>query len=256
MLKLKNREQMDRIRESCQLLGQMFEAITPLVVEGVTSLELDAWAQDFIVKRGGKPAFKGYQGFPGTLCVSINEEVIHGIPSKRRLKTGDLVSLDCGINLNGYFSDGAFTFPVGRVSAEEHRLLQVTRDSLAAALGAVKEGARIRDVARAVTSVVQPHGYGIVHEYCGHGVGFSQHEDPQVPNYVGNGPNPRITAGMVLAVEPMINLGTGHVRVLDDRWTVVTADGRKSAHFEHTIAVFHDRTEVLTAWNWPALPPL
>jgi len=247
MIRLKNPDQISRIRESCQLLARLFDELPGQLAEGRSTLDLDKWAEDWVRRHGGKPAFKGYQGFPGTLCISINHEVIHGIPkADRKFKAGDLVSLDSGIDLGGYFSDMARTFAVGRVTEEESKLLSVTQASLAAALGVVQAGARVRDVAVAVTEVVKPHRFGIVHQYCGHGVGFSQHEDPQIPNAVSTGPNPRLVPGMVLAVEPMINLGKAEVRVLSDQWTVVTVDGRKSAHFEHTIAILDDGPEVLT----------
>jgi len=247
MIRLKNPDQLARIRESCQLLARMFQELPAQTQEGRSTLDLDKWAEDWIRRHGGKPAFKGYQGFPGTLCISINQEVIHGIPkADRRIVAGDLVSLDCGIDLGGYFSDMAMTLAVGAVNKEETKLLEVTKASLAAGLGAIRAGGRVRDVAVAVTEVVKPHRFGIVHQYCGHGVGFGQHEDPQVPNAVSSGPNPRIVPGMVLAIEPMINLGKAEVRVLSDQWTVVTVDGKKAAHFEHTIAVLEEGTEVLT----------
>jgi methionyl aminopeptidase len=247
MIRLKNADQLARIRESCQLLARLFQELPAQTVEGRSTLDLDKWAEDWVRRHGGKPAFKGYQGFPGTLCISINHEVIHGIPkADRKIKAGDLVSLDSGIDLGGYFSDMALTVAVGSVPEEERKLLEVTKSSLGAGIGAVRAGGRVRDVAVAVTEVVKPHRYGIVHQYCGHGVGFSQHEDPQVPNSVSTGPNPRIVPGMVLAIEPMINLGKAEVRVLSDQWTVVTVDGKKAAHFEHTVAVLEDRVEVLT----------
>ena len=237
MIRLKNREQIDRIRESCRLLVRMFKEITPLVQEGAVTKDLDNWAFDFIKKNKGKPAFKGYMDFPATLCISINEEVIHGIPSSRKLKTGDLVSIDCGIDLNGYFSDKAYTYAVGQISEQDKKLLRVTEESLYMGIDQAIYGNRIKDIGKAVSAHVAPHGYGVVKDYCGHGVGFSQHEEPQVPNYVGLGANPRLSAGMVLAIEPMINLGTGEVKVLGDNWTVVTTDKKR---------IFHDRTEILT----------
>ena len=181
----------------------------------------------------------------------MNEEVIHGIPGKRRLKEGDIVGLDCGIDLEGYFSDAAITLPVGRVSEEAERLMRVTRECLERGIAAIVPGARIHDVSRAVFSHATANGYGVVRQYCGHGVGFEAHEDPQVPNYVSAGPNPRIVPGMVLAIEPMINLGKGDVKVLDDDWTVVTLDKKISAHYEHTVAVLADGVEVLTSWAMP-----
>jgi methionyl aminopeptidase len=247
MIRLKNSDQIARIRESCQLLARLFHELPSQTVEGRSTLDLDHWAEDWIRRHGGKPAFKGYQGFAGTLCISINHEVIHGIPkADRKIRAGDLVSLDSGIDLGGYFSDMALTVPVGKVTDEEKKLLEVTEASLSSGLAAVRNGGRVRDIAVAVTEVVKPHRYGIVHQYCGHGVGFSQHEDPQVPNSVSSGPNPRLVPGMVLAVEPMINLGKAEVRVLSDEWTVVTVDGKKAAHFEHTVVILEDRTEVLT----------
>lgn len=247
MIRLKNPDQIAGIRESCHLLAQLFEELPAQVQEGRSTLDLDRWAEDWVRKHGGKPAFKGYMGFPGTLCISINQEVIHGIPkADRKIQAGDLVSLDSGIEYKGFFSDMAKTFPVGTVTPEESKLLEVTQAALVAALAAVRPGGRVRDVAVAVTEVVKPHRFGIVHQYCGHGVGFSQHEDPQVPNAVSSGPNPRLVPGMVLAIEPMINLGKAEVRVLSDQWTVVTVDGRKAAHFEHTLAILEDRTEILT----------
>ena len=248
MIKLKNEKEIQGIRESCRLLSQLFEKIKPLVKEGVTTRDLDAFAHDFIVKAGGKPAFLDYDGYPASLCVSVNEEVIHGIPGARKLKSGDIVGLDCGIDLGGYFSDAAFTLPVGRVSDEVAALLQTTRECLEKAVAAIKVGGRIHDISRAVYGHARSRGYGVVRQYCGHGVGFAPHEDPQIPNYVSPGPNPRIVPGMVLAVEPMINLGTAGVEVLEDDWTVITLDGRYSAHFEHTIAILPEGPEVLTSW--------
>jgi len=247
MIRLKNPEQLARVRESCQLLARLFQELPQQAVEGRSALDLDKWAEDWIRRHGGKPAFKGYQGFPGTLCISINHEVIHGIPkADRKFQAGDLVSLDSGIDLGGYFSDMAMTLPMGKITDEESRLLTVTKTSLGAAIGAVKAGGRVRDVAVAVTEVVKPYRSGIVHQYCGHGVGFGPHEDPQVPNSISTGPNPRLASGMVLAIEPMINLGKAEVRVLSDQWTVVTVDGKKAAHFEHTVALLDDGPEVLT----------
>lgn len=248
MLKLKNEEQIRGIRESCRLLSGLFEGLRPLVREGVTTRDLDEFARTYILKAGGRPAFLGYNGYPASLCVSVNEEVIHGIPGPRRIKSGDIVGLDCGIDLGGYFSDAAITVPVGRLSAEIEALLTTTRECLEKAIAAIRVGGRIHDISRAVYGHARSRGYGIVRQWCGHGVGFSPHEDPQVPNYVGAGPNPRIVPGMVLAIEPMINLGGDEVETLEDDWTVVTADGKPSAHFEHTVAILPEGPEVLTSW--------
>ena len=248
MLKLKNEEQVHGIRESCRLLSKLFEELRPLVREGVATRDLDEFAHTFIIKAGGRPAFLGYDGYPASLCVSVNEEVIHGIPGPRRLKSGDIVGLDCGIDLGGFYSDAAITVPVGRVPSEIEALIATTRECLDRAIAAIRVGGRIHDISRAVYGLARSRGYGIVRQWCGHGVGFSPHEEPQVPNYVGVGPNPRIVPGMVLAIEPMINLGSDDVETLEDDWTVVTADGKPSAHFEHTVAVLPEGPEVLTSW--------
>lgn len=252
MTRLKNQDQIDEIGKSCDLLSRLFEEIIPLVRPGVTSRELDRFARSFIEKNGGTPSFLEYEGYPASLCVSPNEVVIHGIPDGKILEEGDIVGLDCGINLKGYFSDAAITLPVGKVSEEADRLMRVTRECLDKALEAVKPGARIHDVSRAVYGHARANGYGVVRQYCGHAVGFDVHEDPQIPNYVGPGANPRIVPGMVLAIEPMVNLGTGDVKVLADDWTVVTLDKGLSAHYEHTVAVNHDGSvSVLTSWSYP-----
>lgn len=249
MIRLKNAEQIAGIRESCKMLSTMFKELTPLVVPGIETRELDQWVQNWIKKAGGKPAFLHYgddeNPFPAALCVSINEEVIHGIPSKRKILSGDLVSLDCGINLGGYFSDMAVTVEVGQVSEDAKRLNRITKECLDKALEQAVYGNRVLQIARAVYNHATSHGYGVVHQYCGHGLGFSPHEDPQVPNNP-RGPNPRMMEGLVIAIEPMINLGTAEVDVLDDGWTVVTADRKISCHWEHTVAIFQDHTEILT----------
>lgn len=252
MIRLKNENQMAGIRASCALLSSLYAELRPMIVAGITTGELDSFAERFILDHGGKPAFLNYgdesNPFPATLCISINEEVIHGIPGKRRIQPGDVVGIDSGIDLGGYFSDAAFTVAVSPVSPETEKLLRVTQECLIRAIAAVKPGARIHDVSRAVFSHARANGYGVVRQYCGHGVGFSQHEDPQVPNYVGSGPNPRMVPGMVLAIEPMINAGGDGVGELADGWTIVTLDGSMSAHFEHTVAVTSTGSEVMTAW--------
>jgi methionyl aminopeptidase len=228
----------------------MFETLRPLIKPGMTELELDSTAHSFIVRHGGIPAFLDFEGFPGSLCISVNEKVIHGIPSKRKLLEGDIVGIDAGINLDGYYSDAAVTWAVGMVSREAENLMRVTRECLDRAIFQVKPGARIHDISRAVFSLATSHGYGVVRQYCGHGVGLDVHEDPQIPNYVSPGPNPRLLPGMVIAIEPMINAGTSDVRQLDDGWTVVTMDKSLSAHYEHTVLVTQDGNEVLTSWHF------
>ncbi|MDQ7796205.1 MAG: type I methionyl aminopeptidase, partial [Spirochaetia bacterium] len=218
------------------------------VQPGATPKDLDRFAYDFIVKNGGKPAFLGYEGYPATLCISVNDVVIHGIPGSRPLEEGDIVGIDSGIDLDGFFSDAAITLPVGKITPEAQKLLNVTKECLDLAIAQIKPHARISDISRAVFSHATKNGFKVVRQYCGHGVGLEIHEDPQIPNYVSAGPNPRIMPGMVLAVEPMINVGTSDVRVLDDDWTVVTMDGSLSAHFEHTVLVTDSGCEVLTRW--------
>jgi len=249
VIRLKNEKQIDGIRKSCKMLSAMYRDLIPLVKPGIQTVEIDMWVRDWIKKAGGKPAFLGYaprkKAFPASICISINEEVIHGIPCKRRIRDGDLVSLDCGIDLDGFISDQAVSIEVGKVSSEVKKLNTITCESLYKGIAAVKAGDRLLQIARAVEGHVKPFGYGIVKEYCGHGVGFALHEDPHVPN-TPHGANPKMNNGIVLAIEPMINLGTGDVDTLEDEWTIVTADDRISAHWEHTVAVFGGKTEVLT----------
>lgn len=229
----------------------MFNFVIPKVKAGMSTKELDDLCKHFIVSHGGKPAWYK-EDFPGATCISVNEEVIHGIPSKKKIiQDGDLVSLDVGIDLGGYISDSSHTILVGNVKPELKKLDDVTLQCLQAGIAACKPGNRIGDIARAVQDIAEKHGYGIVYEYCGHGVGLDVHEDPSIPNTLDAlDSNPRIQAGMVLAIEPMINLGTADVKVLKDGWTVVTADGKPSAHEEHTVAVFRDHTEILTALDY------
>ena len=250
MIRLKNEKQIDGIRKSCRMLSAMYRELIPLVNPGVQTIEIDKWVQNWIQKAGGRPAFLGVQGpknnkYPAAICVSINEEVIHGIPSKRKIREGDLVSLDCGINLDGFISDQTITLEAGKVSPEARRLNSVTAQCLYAGIKAAKAGDRLLQISRAIFNHAQEAGFGVVHQFCGHGVGLELHEDPQVTN-IPRGPNPKLSGGMVLALEPMINAGTGDVDILDDGWTVVTADKKLSAHWEHTIAIFRDHTEILT----------
>ena len=249
MIRLKNEKQIEGIRKSCRMLSEMYRQLIPLVRPGIQTIEIDRWVQSWIKAAGGRPVFLGVgpkkNPYPAAICISIDNEVIHGIPSRRRIAEGELVSLDCGINLDGFISDQAVTLEMGRVSPEAHRLSTVTRECLYAGIRAAKTGDRLLQIARAVQGHAQQAGFGVVHQFCGHGVGFELHEDPQVTN-IPRGPNPKLCAGMVLAVEPMVNAGTGDVEILEDGWTVVTADDRLSAHWEHTIAIFKDHTEVLT----------
>ena len=247
MTRLKNTADLVGIRASGRVLREALDAVRGAVAPGVTTVELDGIASRIITGHGATAAFLGYMDYPATLCVSVNEQVIHGIPGGRTLRDGDIVSLDVGVELEGYFSDAACTVPVGQIHGDIAELLATTEECLERAVSAAKAGGRVRDIAMAVTELAESAGYGVVRQYCGHGVGFQQHEDPQVPNYPSDEGNPRLKPGMVLAVEPMLNLGDWEVELLADGWTVVTTDRRPSAHFEHTIAILDDRTEVLTA---------
>ncbi len=250
MIQLKNKEQIDRIRESCHLLSRLLDSFDGYIEPGMSTRDIDQHAHSFIIKHHGTPAFLNYMGFPASACVSVNEEIIHGIPSRHHLiKEGDLVSIDLGINLGGYFSDSARTYIVGGHSTPENEMLvKVTRECLGYGIEAAgKSGARIHDIGAAVYRHANRHGFGVVRDYCGHGVGLAVHEEPEIANYVNPmSPNPRLRPGMVLAIEPMINLGTKNIKELDDGWTVVTADGKPSAHFEHTVAITEDGVEILT----------
>lgn len=248
MIRLKTLEEIKRIQDSCRLLSEVLRSLRPIVEEGISTKEIDSFVRSECKRLGAKPAFLGYQGYPAAICTSVNDVVIHGIPNRRKLKKGDIISLDCGVEYHGFYSDAAFTIPIGPIVPEAERLLRVTKECLDLAIEKAVAGNRVHDISRAVYQHAKKHGYGVVREFCGHGVGFQPHEEPQVPNYVGRGPNPRLLPGMVLAIEPMINAGVDDVFIEEDNWTVRTADGSLSAHFEHTIAILEDGTEVLTCW--------
>ena len=232
-----------------QIVAGVLDLLQKKTKPGLTTLKLDNWAEEFCRDHKGVPAFKGYRGFPASLCVSINEEVVHGIPSKKVvLKEGDIVSVDFGVKYQGFYGDAAVTIPVGKVSPENERLLQVTRESLDRAIDQVQVGNRISDISRAVQTFVEKNGFSVVRQFVGHGIGSSLHESPEVPNYIQKGlSSPRIRQGMVFAIEPMVNAGTSNVQVLKDDWTVVTADRKPSAHFEHSVAATKDGPFVLSA---------
>jgi methionyl aminopeptidase len=246
MVRLKNRDELKRIRDAGRILAHALETVKKMVEPGITTAELDAAGRDHIERQGGVPSFLGYMDYPASLCISINQEVIHGIPGPRKLRPGDIVSIDVGVEYQGCYADAAVSVPVGTVNPDVARLMSVTQECLNRGIAQAKNGNRVQHISHAVQELAEAHGYGIVRQFCGHGVGFSQHEDPQIPNYVGRGPNPRLKSGMVLAIEPMICLGDGEVRILDDDWTVVTSDAAVSAHFEHTVALFPDHTEIMT----------
>lgn len=247
MIVLKNEKQIEGIRKSCRLLAQLHEALRSEVREGMTTGDIDRFCYEFIKDHHGEPAFLDYMGFPATACISVNDEIIHGIPGRRVISDGDIVSIDLGIELDGFYSDAAQSIIIGEGTAELQKLNRVTKNCLDRAVSAVRPGNRIHDISKAVYKHAVENGFGVVKEYCGHGVGLSQHEEPQIPNYVSIGPNPRLRPGMVLAIEPMINMGSRHIRQLDDGWTVKTRDGKPSAHWEHTVLVVEDGVEILTA---------
>lgn len=234
------------MREAGRITAMALRVVGDAVRPGVTTGELDAIAETAIREAGAAPAFKGYHGFPATLCTSVDSQVVHGIPGARVLREGEIVSVDCGAIVDGYYGDSAMTFPVGDVSCEARRLMEITRGSLEAGIARCLPGMRLHDISAAVQEVAEGAGFGVVREYVGHGIGRAMHEDPQVPNYGQAGTGPTLKAGMVLAIEPMINAGRPDVRSLDDGWTVVTADGHLSAHFEHTVAITEDGPMILT----------
>ncbi|MGE4453534.1 MAG: type I methionyl aminopeptidase [Sphaerochaeta sp.] len=251
MIRLKTESQIGYIREACHLTAELMQSLPSYIEEGMSTYDIDQYCYQFITSHKGVPAFLHYEGFPATACISVNEEVIHGIPSKKKIiKEGDLVDVDLGINMHGHFSDMARTFVIGKTKDEYQRLCDVTQESLRLGIEAASaKGARIQDIGSAVYKHARKHGYGVVRDYCGHGVGLDVHEEPEIPNYTSSYlPNPRIREGMVLAIEPMINLGTHKVKVLSNDWTVVTADGLPSAHFEDTVAITKDGLEVLTVF--------
>ncbi len=236
-----------RIRESARIVGRCLRMLAKEVRPGVSTLELDRMAEEFIRAEGGEPAFKGYRGFPASICASVNEEVVHGIPSATRvLKDGDVVSLDIGVRKNGFYGDAARTFPVGTIGEAAKRLLEATERSLMAGIEMARPGGRVSDISAAIEREVKRSGFSVVRALVGHGVGRELHEEPQVPNYGRPGEGPRLRAGMVLAIEPMVNLGGADVVTLSDQWTVVTADRQLSAHFEHTVAIGEDGPEILS----------
>ena len=234
------------MRAANQLVAKVLEDLAALVAPGVSTADLDAAAEAKVRAAGAEPAFKGYRGYPATLCASVNEQVVHGIPSRRVLASGDIVSLDMGVRLNGFYGDSAVTVPVGTVSDEVKRLLQATQDALQAGIAQVRVGGRISDIGHAIQAFVEAQGFSVVREFVGHGIGAALHEEPQIANYGEPGRGPRLAEGMTLAIEPMVNMGKPAVRVLGDGWTAVTKDGSLSAHFEHTVAVTKNGPDVLT----------
>jgi methionyl aminopeptidase len=249
MIHYKTPEEIALIRQSSLLVGRTLAAVAREIKPGMTTAAIDKVAETFILDHGGKPAFKGYRGFPGTLCVSPNAQVVHGIPGKYELRDGDIVSVDCGVLMNGYYGDSAFTFPVGEVKAETMNLLRITKQSLYKGIEKAVAGGRLGDISEAVQSHAESNGYSVVRELVGHGVGKHLHEEPEVPNYGKKGSGPKLAEGLVIAIEPMINLGKRNVRQERDGWTITTADGMPSAHFEHTIAVRAGKADILSSFE-------
>lgn len=244
---LKTDEEIELIRESSLLVGKTLAEVAKWIEPGVTTKKLDSIAEEFILDNDAKPGFKGYGGFPATLCASNNEAVVHGIPNDKPLENGDIISLDCGVIKNGFYGDVAYTFEVGEVKPEIHQLLEDTKECLRRAIEVAVVGKRIGDIGYAVQSYAEAKGYGVVRELVGHGLGRNLHEEPQIPNYGKRGRGMMLKEGMVIAIEPMINLGSRKIAQLDDGWTIVTADKKPSAHFEHDVAVRKGKADVLSS---------
>ena len=249
MVILKNPDEIEKARASNRIVAEVLNVLREKVKPGVTTRELDKVAEDITRKRGAKPAFKGYRGYPYSLCTSVNEEVVHGMPSNRVLMEGDLIGLDFGVFFDGFCGDSAITLPVGRVSEEAERLMRVTEQSLYAAIRQAKDGNRLGDISAAVQETAESAGYSVVRDFVGHGIGKDMHEEPQIPNYGKKGRGMELKRGMILAIEPMVNAGKYKVKVLSDGWTVITADGSLSAHFEHSVAITDNGPEILSNWN-------
>lgn len=253
MIILKSPSEIEYIREASRLTADTLSKLIAVVKPGITTLELDTIAEEYIRSQGGIPSCKGYCGYPASICASVNDEVVHGIPGKRKLKHGDVISIDLVVEKNGYMGDSAVTIPVGKVKPDVLKLLKVTEESLFKGIEQAVVGNRIGDISHAVQTYAEAHGYGVVRDFVGHGLGREMHEDPQIPNYGLPGHGPILKPGMVLCIEPMINMGTPRVRVLEDDWTAVTVDGKPSAHFEHTVVVAENGPEIVTMRDKPRL---
>lgn len=244
---VKTSVEIEIMRQANQVVAGVLKLLYKRLKPGLTTLQLDKWAEEYCRDHGAVPAFKGYRGFPGSLCVSINEQVVHGIPSNKvKVREGDIISVDFGARYKGFYGDSAVTIPVGKISKENYRLLKITSEALDAGIDQVQIGKRISDISKAVQTHAENNGYSVVRQFVGHGIGSSLHEGPEVPNYVQKQASPRIVEGMVVAIEPMVNQGTHKVKVLKDGWTVITADRRSSAHFEHSVAATKDGPLILS----------
>ena len=232
-----------------QIVAEVMRSLKEVIIIGATTREIEQFADNRIRSLGGKSAFRGYRGYPSCICTSINEEVVHGIPSSRKLKEGDIISIDLGVLFDGFFGDAAYTFPVGRIDEEAALLMKVTEEALYCGIDKAVVGNRVNDISHAIQQHAEQHGFSVVKTFVGHGIGRQLHEEPQVPNFGIPGQGPRLRQGMTLAIEPMINAGTFEVKVLEDGWTAVTADGKRSAHYEHTVVVMPERARILTKFN-------
>ena len=250
MIIVKSKDEIERMRVSALMVSKTLGMLASEIKPGVTSLHLDRLAETFIRDNGGKPGFLGLYGFPNTLCTSVNNEVVHGIPSSKPLVDGDIISIDCGVLFDEYYGDHAYTFPVGEISKEIKKLLDTTKESLYKGISEMQSGKRVGDIGYAIQQHCESKGYGVVRELVGHGLGKKLHEDPQVPNYGKRNTGKLLRNGIVLAIEPMVNLGTHHVRQLEDGWSIVTEDNNVSAHFEHDIAIVNGRPEILSTFDY------
>lgn len=250
MIYLKTEEEIELIRESSLLVAKAHAEVAKLIEPGINSLQLDARAEEFIRDNGGYPAFKGYSGFPNSLCISPNDQVVHGIPNDEPLKEGTILSVDCGVLMNDYYGDSAYTYTIGEVSAEVQKMLDVTKESLYKGIEQAIAGKRVGDIGFAVQQHAESHGYGVVRELVGHGVGKNLHESPEVPNYGKRGRGPKMQEGLVIAIEPMVNMGVRNIVQHSDGWTITTADNMPSAHYEHTVVIRKEKADILSSFDF------
>jgi methionyl aminopeptidase len=246
MIILKSQEEIEKIALSCRIVAKTLDYLRDKMNPGITTREIERLAEDFIRANNAMPAFKGYKGYPASICASVNNEVIHGIPSNRVLEEGDILGIDLGVYKDGFYGDAAYTFPVGKVDSEVERLLRVTEESLNIGIEKAREDNRVSDISHSIQKHIETNGFSVVRAFVGHGIGRNLHEDPQIPNFGSPGRGPRLRSGMTLAIEPMVNEGGHEVVIIDDGWTAITLDGKLSAHFEHTILVTSDKPRILT----------
>ncbi len=247
MIIIKNSDEINKIKKSCFIVAKVLEELKGYIREGLSTKNIEKFIENLIIKLGGKPAFKGYRGYPASACVSINEQVVHGIPSdKVIINEGDIVSIDVGVIIDGFYGDAAYTYGIGKISEEAKKLLKTTEEALYKGIEQAREGNRVGDISSAIQNYVELNGFSVVRAFVGHGIGRSLHEDPQIPNFGKEKTGPKLRAGMTIAIEPMVNAGTHEVTILSDGWTAVTKDGSLSAHFEHTVAITDDKPEILT----------